>query len=196
MLFMLAALVTAKLPLVVRTYDSAGVAPPVLEHAQAVAGITLAAAGIEPVWHPCHATTCIGPPKPHEVELRLVNATAFSEHGSLGFAAVDMVARAGTLATVYVDRVDALAAAAGVEPDELLGRAIAHEIGHLLLGSVDHSRFGLMRATWTANQVRRNMPLDWIFSEAQAREMRGRLAEAEPVVLAASRAISDRPSAQ
>jgi len=185
MSLILTAVLVARLPLVVRTYDSAGVSARVLEHAQQSAGVTLASVGIEPIWRPCHATGCISKPKPHEIEIRIVKATAWSERGALGFAAVDVAQRAGTLATVYVDRVDALAAQAGVDRGELLGRAIAHEIGHLILGTAAHARFGLMRATWKADELRRDMPLDWIFSEDQGAEMRRRLAaraNEQPVV--------------
>jgi hypothetical protein len=185
MSLILTAVLAARLPLVVRTYDSAGVPGRVLEHARQAAGITLASAGLEPIWRPCHAQGCVSRPKPHEVEIRIVRATALSERGSLGFAAVDVAQRAGTLATIYLDRVDALAAQAGVDRGELLGRAIAHEIGHLILGTVDHPRHGLMRATWNAGELRRDMPLDWIFSEAQGTEMRLRLAAraaGQPVV--------------
>ena len=176
MSLILAAVLLAKLPLVVRTYDSARVSSRELEHAQQSAGIALAAVGINPIWRPCHAVGCISKPKPHEVEIRLVRATALSERGSLGFAAVDIAERAGTLATVYVDRVDALALAAGVDRGELLGRAMAHEVGHLLLGSVDHAQYGLMRATWKVDELRRALPLDWMFSRVEATEMRLRLA--------------------
>jgi hypothetical protein len=184
MSLILTALLVAKLPLVVRTYDSAGVPDRMLAHARQAAGFTLAAVGIEPIWRPCHAQGCISKPKPHEIEIRIVKATAQSARGSLGFAAVDVAERAGTLATIYLDRVDALAAEAGVDPGELLGLAIAHEIGHLILGTVDHPLHGLMRATWRTDELRRAMPLDWIFSEAQGAEMRLRLAaraEAQPV---------------
>src|SRR6266850_6473807 len=175
MSLILTAVLIAKLPLVVRLYDSAGVPPRVFEHARQSAGVTLAAIGIEPIWRPCHVKGCVSTPKPHEVEIRVVKATALSERGSLGFAAVDVVERAGTLATVYVDRVDALAMEAGIDRGEVLGHAIAHEVGHLILGSVDHSPHGLMRATWKVDELRRNLPLDWMFSGAQGAEMRRRL---------------------
>ena len=178
MSFILTAVLAANLPLVlvVRTYDSAGVPGRVLDRARQTAGITLAATGIEPIWRPCHVKGCVSKPKPHEIEVRIVKATALSEPGSLGFAAVDVAERTGMLATVYVDRIDALAAQAGVDRGELLGRAMAHEIGHLMLGTVEHPRSGLMRATWKADELRREMPLDWIFSEGQGAEMRQRLA--------------------
>ena len=167
--------ISARLPLVVRTYDSAGVSERVLTHAEESAGITLAAAGIHPIWRPCHATGCVARPKPHEVEIRFVRSTSGSEPGSLGFAAVDVEMRAGTLATIYVDRVAALASQAGVDRGDLLGYAIAHELGHLLLGTTEHAAYGLMRATWRADELRRALPLDWVFSGAEGKEMRLRL---------------------
>ena len=43
-------------------------------------------------------------------------------------------------------------------------RTLAHELGHLVLGSNEHSESGLMRAVWTAAEVARNRPADWVFS--------------------------------
>jgi hypothetical protein len=178
MSLILTAVLLAKLPLVVRTYDSAGVAPRALEHAQDSARATLASIGIEPIWRPCHATACVGkPPKPHlvEVEVRLVNSPATAVPGSLGYAAVDVEQHAGTLATIYIDRIHAMAAQSGIDVGELIGRVVAHEIGHLVLGTADHAPFGLMRATWTAAEIQRRVPLDWRFTPAQGEEMRSRM---------------------
>ena len=169
----------ANLPLVVRTYDAVGVSPRTLEQAHASAALALAAAGIRPIWRPCHAAGCITRPKGHEIDIRIVNATELSDRGTLGFASVDTVQHAGTLATVYIDRVDALAVQTGVERGSLLGRAMAHEIGHLIMGTTSHPPFGLMRATWTAPELRRGLPLDWMFSARESAEMRRRLSEEE-----------------
>jgi hypothetical protein len=176
MSLILTAVLLANLPLVVRTYDSAGVSARVLDRAERSAGATLAAVGIDPIWRPCHVKGCVSKPKPHEVEIRFVTSTPLSEPGSLGFAAIDVGARAGTLATVYVDRVDRLAKLAGGDSGDLLGRAIAHEIGHLLMGTIDHAPFGLMRAIWSGGEIRRALPLDWMFSSGEAAELRRRLA--------------------
>ena len=152
---MFTASLVARLPLVVRTYD---------------------AAGVRPMWRPCHATGCISRPKRDEISIRIVRATGLSEPGSLGFAAIDDVAHAGTLATVYIDRVEALATETGVDRGELLGRVVAHEIGHLLLGTSEHAPTGLMRATWTNLEIRRQLPLDWRFSAQESAEMQRRFA--------------------
>jgi len=37
---------------------------------------------------------------------------------------------------------------------EIVGRVMAHEIGHLLLGNAPHSSAGVMRAVWTADDLR------------------------------------------
>jgi len=181
MSLLLTAVLLTKLPLVVRTYDSAGVPPRALEQARDSARAALATIGIEPIWRPCHATGCIGKPKPPqpphqvEVEVRLVNAPASTARGTLGAAAVDLEQRAGTLATVYVDRIVAMAAQSGVDVGELIGRVVAHEIGHLILGTTDHAASGLMRPAWTSAEIRRRRPWDWIFSAEQGAEMRYRL---------------------
>jgi len=179
---LLTSLLTVKIPLLVQTYDATGVSPRTLDEARSTASVVLAAAGIEPIWRPCHAAGCIQRPKPpHEVMIRIVNSTPLSERGSLGFAAVDLAHHGGILATVYLDRVDALAAEAGANRGELLGRVVAHEIGHLILGTTHHSSIGLMRATWTTDELRRRWPFDWKFSAEEAKEIQRQLGE--PVLL-------------
>jgi predicted Zn-dependent protease len=68
------------------------------------------------------------------------------------------------MATVFHDQVEAVARRTGVARSELLGRALAHEIGHLLLGVRGHSRTGLMRAVWTDDELTRDRPEDWMFT--------------------------------
>ena len=84
-----------------------------------------------------------------------------------------------------------------MEIGDLLGRAMVHEIGHMLIGTPAHSRFGLMRAVWASSELRRGMPLDWVFSPKEGSELRRRLmartsapAVPEPVVASALRLSS------
>src|SRR5439155_10444253 len=55
---------------------------------------------------------------------------------------------------------------------KLLGRVVAHEVGHLLLGTTAHSATGLMRARWNDEEARRDHPMDWLLSWADARQVR------------------------
>jgi hypothetical protein len=54
----------------------------------------------------------------------------------------------------------------------LLGRVVAHEVGHLLRGRSSHSLNGLMRAHWPNEILRRNSVRDWLFSQNEATELR------------------------
>jgi hypothetical protein len=89
----------------------------------------------------------------------------------LGFAVVDSDTHAGKMATVFHDQVEAVARRTGVARSELLGRALAHEVGHLLLGVRGHSRTGLMRAVWTDEELTRDRPDDWMFAPADRQKL-------------------------
>src|SRR4029450_9518639 len=91
---------------------------------------------------------------------------------TLGSSLFDRGTGAGVLITVDPRLVSAIAQSAETDPATLLGRAMAHELGHLLLGHPNHSRSGLMRALWARDEVRGVRPADWIFSAAEAAQMR------------------------
>ena len=100
------------------------------------------------------------------------------ESVAMGTSVVDGRSRAGVLATIYADRVSWMASHTTTEPAVLLGRAIAHELGHLLLGG-SHASAGIMRRNWSANDLRCDRPGDWQFTNEQAR-MLGRLLLTSP----------------
>ena len=173
--------------LIVRTYAQGAPAAD-LPAARRTAGAILGRAGIEVTWRDCGvpgeagalpAAACDEPLRRNELLVRLVpagTADGRSDAGTLGFAFVDLGAGGGSLATVYVDRVRAMAQAAGVEPAALLGRAIAHEVGHLLLGTNRHAAHGLMRASWSVADLRRNRTMEWLFDGKEGDAMRRGLA--------------------
>jgi hypothetical protein len=166
----------------VRVYNAAVM--PAADQAAALraAATILAAAGIGTSWLPCGgvapdttAAVCNTPLSPSELSVRLVKlpgtASARGEL-QLGYSLVDTTARAGTLATIYADRVAWLAGEAAVDMPTLVGLAIAHEIGHLLLGTNAHSATGLMRAIWARAELERNVADDWRFGRSEAARMR------------------------
>jgi len=123
---------------------------------------------------------------PGELAIRIVRSLApLPVRGALplGDAMLDRHTGTGVLATIYVDRVEWLARQAGADSRALLGRAIAHELGHLLLATTSHGPVGLMRATWSEDEVRRGRRRDWTFApreiaaihrRAEARELEAR----------------------
>ena len=54
----------------------------------------------------------------------------------------------------------------------ILGCVIAHELGHLLLGTNGHSRTGIMQPRWEPNQVRQLMIGTLLFTTEQSKLMR------------------------
>jgi hypothetical protein len=54
----------------------------------------------------------------------------------------------------------------------IMGHVIAHEIGHLLLGSASHSPDGIMCAKWDPSTVRRALTGRLLFSSAQSDRIR------------------------
>jgi hypothetical protein len=76
------------------------------------------------------------------------------------------------LASVYYDHVLLLAKRDMAEFEEvrvILGCVIAHEIGHLLLGSNSHSSSGIMRSRWEPKQIRQALTGTLLFTPEQAK---------------------------
>jgi hypothetical protein len=154
-----------------------------MDRARTSAVHSLDRAGMAVMWLDCTVRQppdqaldpCAAPLGAREVVVRLLNAGANSTPDSLGFAYVDVDRGRGVLATVYTDRVRTLAAAANIEAGSLMGRTLAHEVAHLLLGTTAHSPRGLMRGRWEASDVRRARQGDWWLSAGEGRRMRSEL---------------------
>jgi hypothetical protein len=166
--------------LLVRIYDSAGLLVSELSSALRTTHDILRRAELGVDWVHCRArrdglgpAVCDQPLSSGDVVVRLIEGSdkESGERRALGYSLFDANGVSG-FATVYVDRVDWLARRAQYPRATLLGRAIAHEIGHLLLRSNAHTESGLMREVWTAEQVVRNRREDWTFSPDQNGDLR------------------------
>ena len=166
----------------IRTYQSELVSPGDLPSALSVAAGILEIAGLEPQWCICAdepdqtgADRCAEPPGRKELMIRFLRRPVpldYAGQAPLGTSLIDTRAGSGSLATIYVDRVARFARDSGTQAGVLLGRAIAHEIGHLLLGTTAHTRTGLMRAVWSSDALQRSNAADWLFTPSDARAMR------------------------
>ena len=166
--------------LLVRIYDNAGVLASELASALRTTHDILRRADLAVDWVQCRArrdgpvpAVCDQPLSSGDVVVRLIEGSdkETGERRALGYSLFDSNGVSG-FATVYVDRVDWLARRAQYPRAPVLGRAIAHEIGHLLLRSNAHTETGLMREVWTAEQVVRNRREDWTFSPDQNGDIR------------------------
>ena len=153
----------------VRVYDAAPVGDADKTRALAVAAAVLASADLE-----IHFTNCTRSSREpacnralglDELALRLVRSPQRNLHSAgpvpLGDALIDPQRRKGTLATIYVERVEALAHESGADAGLLLGRAIAHELVHAFSGQSTHALQGLMRGVWSSWEVALDRVEDW-----------------------------------
>jgi hypothetical protein len=142
-----------------------------------VAARALTAASVDVVWTICGPGSCTTPPSPAELIVRITPAPkGGKETRSLGFAIVDAQERTGMLATVFVDRTLRLASKLRIDHQILLGYAIAHELGHLLLATATHGVSGLMRPVWSHEELQGMRSEDWVFDPTDATAIRDRLA--------------------
>ena len=174
----------AQPPVTIRVYDSVARSPAERASAIDAAAAIFARAGLDTSWldcgrggadYPCAATR-----QPHDLVLRILARDAHTDVPAsaavtaatgadaipterLGFAAGASGGEGGIVGTVYADHIGRVAERTGVAFDLLLGRALAHEIGHLFSGAVGHTTTGLMRAVWTDDELRRNRQDDWAY---------------------------------
>ena len=161
------------LALVLRVFDRSGDSAANRQEAIGAADAILRQADISATWVDCSRDStlashplCSAPLRSGELAIRITpgpSEIGTSEQRALGYSLVEPEV-GGTLATVFSDRVAWLASSSGVEYTPLLGRAVAHEIGHLLIGTNEHSPSGLMRARWTSAELARNERRDWLFT--------------------------------
>ena len=146
--------------LTIHLYDLADIAPQTLDEAAREVTRILATAGVDVIWQRSPADS----PEAHMSDqtakavvsqlvtwdylvVRIVRGfPARSLPGALGYSLPD--AQAGAHATVFYDRVEPLGQTGMIGVPVLLGHAMAHEIGHVLIGTTEHSPGGIMKARW------------------------------------------------
>ena len=176
--------------LVVRVYDTGLGDPSMRTAAIETASTIVQLAGITVEWHDCtengrrpacqdarrsgnfiaRLMATIAPGTPLRSTIEALDTQGDTEP-ALGFAVIDPDTHGAKMATVFHDQVEAVARRTGVARSELLGRALAHEVGHLLLAVRGHSRTGLMRAVWTDEELTRDRPNDWMFTSADREKL-------------------------
>jgi len=174
---------------VIRIYGSATIDDAIRADAIRTAAAVVAEAGVSADWHDCTASAtpghCDRPRDARGIIVRLMptfhsgliaprGAVETRHHPDasgliLGSAVLESSSGAGALATIFMDRVQAVVSRTQVPPASLLGRAIAHEVGHLLLGTSTHSRSGLMRGVWTDEELALDRRADWLFASSDRR---------------------------
>lgn len=98
------------------------------------------------------------------------------EPGKIRTMGVALAADANrAVVSVFFDAVADVARRYGQPVGKVLGIALAHEIGHVLLPPPSHSTSGIMRPSWEGDALRHAINGDIAFTEPQAALMRVRL---------------------
>jgi hypothetical protein len=161
------------LPLTVWVENWAGVTQVELASAQHVAAKVFRKAGVEVNWHTV--------PAPGLASLLGVDASLILrilESKDAGFPEPSLGFRwqrgpDDVRAIVFIDRIEQFARRSNVRSDTaaILGCAMVHELGHLLLGPA-HSREGVMRAEWNKQDAWAASQGNLDFTPEQVRLMR------------------------
>ena len=161
----------------VQIYNYSLASPTVLEGAEREADRILRMAGLRAVWLECPVGPftpgsqghCDKAPEAINLRLRVLGAPLTNKFQDTVFGfTVHPV-----LASVYYEYATRRAKSddADFEAPIVLGCAIAHELGHLLLGTNSHSDAGIMQPCWESNQFRQLMTGNLIFTTEQSKLM-------------------------
>jgi hypothetical protein len=172
----------ARPKITVRIYDYAEVKPRTLAGAKREATSVLRKAGVETAWLDCYRAN--GQENPAcdrflvatELVIRILRPAqatrAALRHDTCGIAVLPKNGGGGTYATVFYDGLEEVAKGQRLRQRLILGHTLAHEIGHLLLGTTRHSRQGIMRAVLSSNDWHL-AGMGWlVFTPRQARQLR------------------------
>lgn len=166
-------------PILVLVHNYAGVESAVLKQAEKTAARVLATGGVQVRWLDCQQNSeqpeqCENEPDPSVLVLHVLPAGVTrraAPSGSLGFAVPSKPGEFGAFAGVFYDRVKRLSSRGFSEP-AILGYAIAHELGHLLLGFEAHSEDGIMKAEWHRKELKRAENATLVFDRGQRSRIR------------------------
>jgi hypothetical protein len=116
--------------------------------------------------------TLAAPPRVIVARIANKRTPAFAP-GALGWSLP--AAQAGAQVTIFLEEIQRLQAQIGVSVPCLLGYALAHELGHVLMHSSSHAPRGLMRAEWSRAELDRIQHGALRFSETEAKALRASL---------------------
>ena len=112
---------------------------------------------------------------------------------TLGFAYLPSPAGRAFMATIFYDRVKDQAEDGMASVSQILAYTMAHELGHLLLRTAAHTSVGVMRSSWTAQDLRCADRGSLAFTTRQGELMRARVREWAPDPAASPAAIVTSP---
>ena len=170
------------LTVTISVFNEANVPAGTLVQAEQTASRIFQNSGISVKWVNCssHAvdsrdgTRCRRVVFPDHLQVHILQRPISLRESALGISFLDADGR-GCYADIFYGRVEKLYEGTQLSPASILGHVVAHEIGHLLLGTSSHSAGGIMRAHWQRGDLVRAGEGLVVFSGAESQRMREKL---------------------
>ena len=176
--------VMKELPVTVSVHNDAGIPLGTLLRAESEASRIFLQSGLEIRWlncllHPAaseNPTECATADFPRHLQLRIAKRSLNLNEFTMGISYLSADGT-GCYADLFYDRAQLIHESnpSQVSVATILGHGIAHELGHLLLGTNSHSPFGIMRARWQSGDLARATKGTLLFSTLESLEMRNKL---------------------
>jgi len=170
--------------LVVSLFDDARLDSVTIAAAESRASAIFFEAGIEVDWLVCGPadpadfspshSACSALAWPFHLSVRIRPEAVSVSAETFGQAFVDTAGQ-GVHSNVYFKNLSLSAAHPQLSNAEMLGYVLAHELGHLLLGTNSHSPSGLMQARWDSSALHAAARSSLLFTSAQSSILRSRL---------------------
>jgi hypothetical protein len=170
--------------LTVSIFNDAEVEPAALSQARDRATEIMSRSGIKLIWLDCStraetatASDCSAVSFPSHLSVRIVPKFSPVKEQIFGQSFQNADGE-GSYALAYYSGIKMFSDATAVSTGKLLGSVIAHEIGHLLLGTASHSHAGLMSAVWQSSEINQVLLGNLLFTGDQGKRMRVRFVAA------------------
>jgi len=167
-----------RLRITMRVVNPAVVPVKSLAQAERIAGHILSNAGVEVIWVDCaNPPGCAQDRGPVDFWLHVITGSPNNLHNdATGFAVLTPHWRdSEEYAGVSYSVVEAASKSLDVEVSYILGATLAHEIGHLFLGALSHSRGGVMSPRLRQEQLRMAARGELMFTPEQASRFRAEI---------------------
>jgi hypothetical protein len=165
----------------IRVYSEVALSNKVLTQAEQEGARIFQQARVKTIWVNCELafaatdSRCHDMPGPTHLVLRLIPKALSAADSIFGMAFLSQ--KGGVYGDVFVDSIEHLHRDSGAPIARILGHVMAHEVGHLLLGSHSHSSIGIMCPSWHSEQLRMVEMGTLFFTAEQARAMQTKISK-------------------
>ena len=191
--------VMKELPVTVSVHNDAGVPLGVLLQAESEASRIFRRSGLEIRWLNCplpqiaseNSSECATARSLWHLQLRIASHSLNLNEFTMGISYLSADGT-GCYADLFYNRAQQIHETSQINVAIILGLGLAHELGHLLLGTNSHALTGIMCPRWQPTDLANASQGRLLFSPLESREMRNKLTASHPQVLADSQVATAR----